>query len=100
MVMNCAFFTGWNFSDLIMCTIVNLGIPFDLLALGILAAFTLFALWARIDYNLGLAMAAILTYTLMMLSGGGSLYLQTVLALLIIGIAVRVLIGIIAMLRQ
>jgi hypothetical protein len=97
--MNCAFFAGWTLLDLLMCTITNLGIPFDLVSLGILAAFTLFALWARIDYNLALGAAAALTYILIMMFPG-STFLPIILGLLAIGIAVRVLIGIIAMLRQ
>jgi len=98
--MNCAFFVGWNISDLVLCTMINLGIPFDILSLGILAGFTLFALWARIDYNLALAMAAVLSYTLLILFNSGSPLMQFITALLVIGIAMRVLIGIIAMLRQ
>jgi len=97
---NCLFTLGWNFSDLINCTIFGLGIPFDILALGILAGFTLFALWARLDYNLALGFAAVLSYSLLILVDSGSTLLQFITALLILGIAVRVLIGVVAMLRQ
>jgi len=97
---NCLFTLGWDISDLINCTIFGLGIPFDLLSLGILAGFTLFALWARLDYNLALGFAAILSYSLLILGNSGSPLLQFVTALLILGVALRVLIGIIAMMRQ
>lgn len=97
--MNCAFVAGWNIADLIMCTLMGLGIPLDVFALGVLAAFTLFALWARIDYNISLGFAAILSYILMMIVPG-SLILPTITGLLAIGVGARVLIGFIAMLRQ
>jgi len=97
--MNCTFVGAWNLADLILCTVVNLGIPLDLMALAILAGFTLFALWARVDYNLALAFAAILSYILMMIVPG-SVILAPLTGLLAIGIALRILIGIIAILRQ
>ena len=97
--MNCAFFPGWNIADLILCTITGIGIPLDVLALGILAAFVLFALWARLDFNISLGLAVVVSYTLMLIMPGSQL-LPIVTGLLLIGVAFRVLIGIIAMLRQ
>jgi hypothetical protein len=97
--MNCAFIGAWNFSDLIICTMYNLGIPFDILSLAILAGFVLFALWARIDYNISLGLAAVVSYILMLINPGSQL-LTIVTGLLAVGIALRVLIGIIAILRQ
>jgi hypothetical protein len=100
MGLNCGFFIGWTIADLIQCTIQNIGIPFDILSLGILAGFTMFALWARLDYNIALGLATIISYSLLILDNTGSPLLQFITALLIVGVAVRVLIGIIAMMRQ
>jgi len=97
--MNCAYFPGWNIGDLIMCTFAGIGIPNDILGLGILAAFILFSLWARLDFNISLGLAVVVSYTLMLIIPG-SVILPIITGLLFIGIAFRVLIGIIAMLRQ
>jgi len=101
--MDCSFVgASYTMVDVINCSIINMGVPFDFLVIGIFAAFLLFAAIARLDFDFSLAAAVTLTWALMVLSGpmGGSLILQYLWGLLIIGVGLRLLMGAIAIFRQ
>ena len=97
--MDCSYLTNQDFSILFTCTIQNIGIPFDIAALGIIATFTFFALYARLDFDLSLGLSTILAWVLLGMSGG-SYMLQILFGLLILGVAARIFMTILSILRQ
>lgn len=96
--MNCAYLEGWNLVDLIMCTIIQSGIPLEIFVLGILLAFIYFATWARLDFNMSLALASMLVYALLMINPG-NYFLTIIMGLLIVGLALRMLMALVIILR-
>lgn len=88
--------------DIWNCLMVSMGLPFEYFALGIIAAFILFAAISRLDFDFSLAGAITLTWALMVMSGpfGGSVMLSQLMALLLLGLALRLLIAFISIFRQ
>ena len=97
--MDCTYALGFNFNDMFWCLLGTSGIPFDAIVLLIFAVFVLFAAISRLDFDLSLGFAITLTWALMVISGG-SLLLQYLMGLLILGFGLRMLIAIIGIFRQ
>jgi hypothetical protein len=98
--MDCSYALGFNFNDVFQCLLANSGVPFDAMALLILAIFVIFAAISRIDFDLSLGFAIALTWALMVVSGGGSIILQYIMGLLVLGFGLRILMAIIGIFRQ
>lgn len=98
--MDCSFTTAFNFNDIFFCAIQSFGVPFDLVAIGIIIAIVLFALMSRLDFDMSLAFAIAVTWALYLLSGQGSYVLMYIFYLLMIGMGIRMLMAIIAIFRQ
>ena len=98
--MDCTYLTSPNINDIIMCTIQTIGLGTEIFALLIIAAFVIFAAAARLEFNMSLGIAWILTYCLMVFAGNGSYMLQFLFAILTLGVALRVLFAIISIFRQ
>lgn len=92
--------SGFNINDIFQCAIVGAGIPFDMIALGIFAMFVLFAAISRLDFDLSLGFALALTWALQIISGNSSFLLQYLMNLLLVGLGIRILVGIIGIFRQ
>jgi len=99
-IMNCGFYAGYTLADIMGCTLYNLGIPFDIAALFIIAGFVLLALMARLNFDFALGVSLILSYSLLFLSGNASYMLTVITTILTIGAGIRVFMGILAILRQ
>jgi len=97
--MDCAFTAGFTINDMFWCFLGNSGIPFDMVALLILAAFVIFAAISRLDFDMSLAFAVAVVWALMVI-GGGSTMLQYLMGLLILGLGLRILMGLIGIFRQ
>ena len=100
--MDCSFSTvaSQNFADIFLCTIASMGLSFDFIVIGIFAAFVLFAVMARLDFDFSLGIAFALSWALMVISGNSSMVLQYILGLLIVGFGLRILMAVIKIFRQ
>ena len=100
--MDCSFSTtaAVNMADIFQCTLVNMGLPFDFIVIGIFAAFVLFAAIARLDFDFSLGIAIAISWALMVISGNASVLIQYILGLLILGLGLRILMAIIKIFRQ
>jgi len=101
--MDCSFSTAaFNFTDIFNCTLISMGIPYDFVVIGILAAFVLFAAISRIGFDFSLAGAIAITISLMLIGGpyGGSVMLQYLVGLLVMGFALRMIMAVIKIFRQ
>jgi hypothetical protein len=98
--MNCGFQAGFTLADIFACTMLNVGIPYEIAALFIIAGFALITLMARLDFDFSLAAALILSYGLLYLSGNGSYMLTILTAILTIAVGLRIFIAVIHILRQ
>jgi hypothetical protein len=100
--MNCGYNINSPITDLIWCIIYNMGISYEIFALFVLAIFVIYALYSRLDFDISLGFAFILVYCLLAFSGsaGSSYLLQITFGILAVGIAIRILIGLISMNRQ
>jgi len=98
--MDCTFVgNSSNMNDIFMCLMASSGIPFDAIALLILAAFVIFAAISRLDFDISLAFAITLVWALMVV-GGGSTMLTYLMGLLILGFGLRLLTSILGIFRQ
>jgi hypothetical protein len=100
MAPDCTFSAGYNFNDIIMCTAASFGFSFEIIALGIIMTFVLFALYARLDFDISLGLATALTWALMMAGGNAIYMLQVIFVILLVGLALRVFMAILGILRQ
>jgi hypothetical protein len=100
--MDCTFVdVSYTLNDLIMCTIFNMGISFDIFAIGVLLLFVIISMYARLDFDVSLVFAFGISYGLFVLSGSlVPSMLSWIVGILIVGIAVRILIGLIGIFRQ
>jgi len=100
--MDCSFSSSAaiNMADIFDCTLVNMGLPFDFIVIGIFAAFVLFAAISRLDFDFSLGIGISLTWALMVISGNASILLQYIMGLLVIGLMLRILMAIIKIFRQ
>jgi hypothetical protein len=98
--MDCSFVGTSNMNDIFQCLMASTGIPFDAVALLILAAFVIFAAISRLDFDISLAFAITLTWALMVMSDGGSTMLTYLMGLLILGFGLRLLTSILGIFRQ
>jgi len=99
--MDCSYITSATLNDILMCSIQNIGMSYDIFALAVLLIFCLFAYSARLDLNISLALAwplAILLYISNPI-GQSVYFLSIIIGLLTIGVGIRVIGGFISLLR-
>jgi len=99
-MVDCTFVETSNMNDAFVCFMASSGIPFDAIALLILAGFVIFAAVSRLDFDISLAFAITLTWALMVISDGGSTMLTYIMGLLILGFGLRLLTSILGIFRQ
>jgi len=98
--MDCSFLVSNNINDILMCTMQASGLGLEIFALVIMGIFVVFAAAARLEINISLALAWVISYSLMVLTGNASYILQVLFGIITIGVALRLLIGFIGIFRQ
>ena len=98
--MDCSFLGSFNFNDMIQCTIQSVGLGNDMFSLFVILTFIVIAAAARLEFNISLAIAWVLTYCLLVFTNSGSYMLTVIFAVLTLGIALKMLIAFIGIFRQ
>jgi len=88
--MSCGFYAGSTIPTIIECTMFSMGISTDIFILLVFFGFLLLALYARIDFTMSLGFAWIISYTLFLAFGPGSIVIEYIMNLLGLAIAIKV----------